>query len=107
MVKSVLRSMAGRWKHIGNALGLPQDVLDTIEHTVGMDHLEGLSQIVSKWLAQSEEFERPSWSRLVKAIVQCNVAGGDEISRTYTLSVSSGTITCMHGVIIVERFIVC
>ena len=59
-----------------------------------MDHSEALSQIVSKWLAQSynvEEFERPSWSRLVKAMAQCHVAGGDdETPRTYSLSVSSG-----------------
>ena len=92
-VKSALISVASRWKHIGSALGLHQDVLNTIQQTFGTDYSEAVSQIVSKWLAQSynvEKFGRPSWDRLVEAVA--HEAGGadrhkaDEIARIHSTS---------------------
>ena len=98
--EDALMSMAKRWKHIGSALGLSQDVLNHIERTVGTNHSEALCQILSTCLAQStEEFESPSWDRLVKAMAQCHslegetqpIEEGEKRARGHSLLASSGT----------------
>ena len=92
---ALLISVASRWRYIGNALGLSQDDLDTIEHNCrcNKDHTEAMSRMVSKWLAQSYDvrrFGRPSWAMLAKAVA--HKAGGasksiaDVITRTYSES---------------------
>ena len=97
---AALTSVSSRWKHIGNALGLSQDVLSAIQLTVGTDHSEALSKMVSKWLAQSYNvgrFGRPSWDRLVKAVAHeaggANRSMADEIARTYSTSEEAGILS--------------
>ena len=109
-VIAALTSVSSRWKHIGSALGLSQDVLNAIQLTIGTDHSEALSRMVSKWLSQSynvERFGRPSWDRLVKAVT--HEAGGankhkaDEIAKTHSVMVEveelPGPLSSFSGII--------
>lgn len=76
-VKAAIIALASKWKHIGGALGIPPDVLDAIQRSAGSDQSEAISQIVTKWLAQSynvEKFGKPSWELLIKAVA--HEAGG-------------------------------
>lgn len=90
-VMSLLISVVSRWKHIGGALRIRQDVLEAIQQSYGdRDQSEAMSQVISKWLRQTynvEKFGKPSWKMLNKAVAH-ELGGADrhtaeEIAKIY------------------------
>lgn len=90
-----LTDVAHKWRHIGEALGLPFTTLETI--ALGKSE-EALSSMVSKWLAMAfnvDKFSKPSWDALVKAVAEpaggANRTVAEEIARQYPGEPEGGT----------------
>lgn len=77
-ILSYLKDAQARCYHIGSALGLKQDILDTIKQE-STDHAEALTKIITNWLRKNYNFDRfgePTWKRLAEAM-NSSVGGGN------------------------------
>ena len=101
-----------QWKSIGLALRLPPTVLNTIDtkHDVNTCLLEVLTQ----WLKQTynvEQFGKPSWKLLVKAL--SDPAGGNDCALAQKIAQKhqgitwfTWTDTCSHQTYFVHEIVV-
>ena len=58
--------VAKRWHSLGIQLGLPSELLDTIEHNFSKDSQRCCEEIFKEWLVRPEL--EPSWSMLIVAL---------------------------------------
>ena len=91
----ILGTSVTKWREIGIALGLRQDVLNRIEHE-NRDLMSRLTKMVSEWLKKNynvERFGEPTWKMLVAA-VRSEVGGNNsalaqEIARKHGSNIST------------------
>lgn len=66
-----LNPVVANWKHIGIALQLKSNALDTIEKHSSCDPRMCLSEMVKEWLKKNYNLKKycdPTWQRLVEAV---------------------------------------
>ena len=74
-----LESMISKWRTIGMALGLKQDVLDAISHAPQNDDQMLMTKMLTEWLKRNynvSKFGKPTWEKLVK-VVKARVGGNN------------------------------
>ena len=86
-VKDKVMDAAGRWRHIGLALGIRDPLLEEIHTQFKSNTEECLTAMLRLWLKQSygtEEYGKPSWQSLSDAVKHIsggrNTALADELS---------------------------
>ena len=73
-----LESMVSKWRTIGMALGLKQDILESIRHTEHSDQMQ-MTKMLTEWLRRNYDTQRfgmPTWKKLVEAI-KARTGGGN------------------------------
>ena len=71
-------TMASKWRSIGTALGLRQDVLESIRNTEHSDQMQ-MTKMLTEWLRRNydtKRFDMPTWKKLMEAI-KARTGGGN------------------------------